>query len=136
MFLALSRVGFGITSAPGVWIKRLCALLIVLFAAVGSARYYGTVLNKEGLLQVLKEAHFDEVCRRLEETKGKRILIYDNDMLLTPWLCYHAHRDAVYVDESFIIPTGVSRTVAFSVPPDISTIGIKVFPSAFTDLQR
>ena len=76
----------------------LFAALIVAAAAAGSVRYYSEVLNNEGLLRYVREPHFLNVCRELEEIKNKRVLVFETHPLLTAWLCYHARHNDVYFD--------------------------------------
>ena len=83
VFVALSRVAaINPGHAIGVLMKLLCAV-IVAGAAAGSVRYYSEVLNNEGLLRYVREPHFLNVCRELEEIKNKRVLLFENDPLLT-----------------------------------------------------
>ncbi len=102
VFVALSRVAANNQDHPiGVLMKLLCAM-IVAAAAAGSVRYYSEVLNNEGLLRYVREPRFLNVCRELEEIKNKRVLVFETDPLLTPWLCYHARHNDVYFDGRFI----------------------------------
>jgi hypothetical protein len=135
-FLGLSRWGADKQEIPIGVLKKLCAVLIVSSAAAGSVRYYTEVLNNEGLLKHFRDPRFEEVCRQLEKTGNKRVLVFDNDVYLTPWLCYHARHDDVYVDGNFLTPPGVSRGAMFSSVPNLATIDIKVSPDRFIELKR
>lgn len=108
VFLGLSRLGANKQRLPLELLKKACAVLIV--AGAGSIRYYCGVLGEEGLVKKITEPRFAEVCRLLENTKNNRVFLCENDVLLTPWLCYHARHGEIFVDGNFISPSGLSRT--------------------------
>jgi hypothetical protein len=94
------------------------------------------VLNNEGLLRYFREPRFLEVCRELEHIKNKRVFLYENDELLTPWLCYHARRNEVYVDAQFTVDLDFLRRAPFSKTPDFKTIDFAVTPERIVDLKN
>jgi hypothetical protein len=63
------------------------------------------------------------------------VFVFQNDVLLTPWLCYHARHNDVYVDGRFISPSGFSRSAPFSKVPDLETIDFEVTPDRIIDLR-
>jgi hypothetical protein len=135
-FLGLSRLGANQQKIPVGVLKKVCALLIVSGAAAGSARYYQQVLNNEEWLRHFRDPRFEEVCRQLQNTANKRVFLFENDVLLTPWLCYYARHDDVYVDSAFVFPPDLSHLAAFSSVPNLETIDIKVSPDRFIDLKH
>jgi hypothetical protein len=136
VFVALSRLAANNQDPPIRTLNRLFAMCIVAAAAVGSVPYYCNVLQSGGLLKIFRESHFLIVCRQLEETKDKRVFVFQNDILLTPWLCYHARHNDVYVDGRFINPSGFSRAAPFSKVPDLETIDFEVSPDRIIDLRN
>jgi hypothetical protein len=134
VFVALSVVGNRQDHPPGMP-KKLLAALIVAAAAAGSTTYYSEVLNNEGLLRFVREPRFLKVCRALEEIKNKRVFLFENDPLLTPWLCYHARHNDVYVDAQFAIDSDFLRLAPFSAVPDFKTIDLVVAPDRIVDLR-
>jgi hypothetical protein len=135
VFVALSRVGahsqIRAVSVP----KRLLATLIVAAAVAGSARYYSEVVNNGGLLRIFREPRYLNVCRKLEEIKNKRVLIFENDGLLTPWLCYFARHNDVYVDGRILTESSVPSPFPFSVLPDLEKIDLVVSRERIVDLR-
>ena len=135
IFVALSRVAAKNQSRPiGVLKKLLCAV-IVAAAAAGSVGYYSEVLNNEGLLRYVREPRFQNVCRELEETKNKRVLIFETHPLLTPWLCYHARHNDVYFDGRFLSDQPVPAGAPFSKIPDLENIDLVVTRDRIVDLR-
>ena len=118
----------------GVLKKLLCAM-IVIAAAAGSVRYYSEVLNNGGLLRIFREPRFLNVCRELEEIKNKRVLIFENDGLLTPWLCYFARHNDVYVDGRILSESPVPPPFPFSVLPDLKKVDFVVTCERIVDLR-
>src|SRR5271165_4693469 len=122
VFIALSRIeAKNQDRAIGVLKKLLCAV-IVAAAVAGSVRYYSEVLSNRGLLRYVREPRFQNVCRELEETKNKRVLLFENDPLLTRWLCYHARHNDVYLDGRFISDSSVPPFAAFARVPDLANV--------------
>jgi hypothetical protein len=135
VFVALSRVfAYRQTRAIGIE-KRLFATLIVSAAAAGSVRYYSEVLHNGGLLRIFREPRFLSVCRELQEIKGKRVFIFENDGLLTPWLCYYARHNEVYVDGRIINESVVPPPYPFSVLPDLKNVDFVVSRERIVDLK-
>jgi hypothetical protein len=135
VFVALSRV-FAHRQIRGVGNpKKLLATLIVAAAATGSVRYYSEVLNNGGLLRIFREPRFLNVCRELEEIKNKRVFIFENDGLLTPWLCYFARHNDVYVDGRILSESPVPPPFPFSVLPDLKNIDLVVTCERIVDLR-
>jgi hypothetical protein len=135
VFVALSRV-FAHRQIRGVGTpKKLLATLIVTAAAAGSVRYYSEVLNNGGLLRIFREPRFLNVCRELEEIKNKRVFIFENDGLLTPWLCYFARHNDVYVDGRILTESPVPPPFPFSVLPDLKNIDLVVTRERIVDLS-
>jgi hypothetical protein len=135
VFVALSTV-FAHSQIRGVGVpKRLLATLIVAAAAAGSVRYYSEVLNNGGLLRIFREPRFLDVCRDLEQIKNKRVFIFENDGLLTPWLCYFARHNDVYVDGRIINESTFSPAFPFSVLPDLKKVDFVVTRERIVDLR-
>ncbi len=135
VFVALSRVAANNQDHPiGVLKKLLCAI-IVAAAAAGSVRYYSEVLNNEGLLRYVREPRFLNVCRELEEIKNKRVLVFETNPLLTPWLCYHARHNDVYFDGRFISDSSVPPSAPFSKVPDLANVDFVVTRDRIVDLR-
>jgi hypothetical protein len=131
-FVALSRIA-AINSgghAIGVLMKLLCAG-IVAAAGAGSAKDYSQVLNNEDLLRYVREPRFQNVCRELEEKKGKRLLLFENDPLLNRWLCYHARHNEVYFDGDSSFPPFAS----FATVPDLATVDFVATRERIVDLR-
>jgi hypothetical protein len=135
VFVALARVAANNQHRPIRVLKKLFSALIVAAAAGGSLRYYSEVLHNEGLLSFLREPRFLKVCRELEEIQNKRIFLFENDPLLTPWLCYHARHNEVYVDAKFTMDLDFLRLAPFSKAPDFKTIDFTVTPDRIVDLR-
>ena len=135
VFVPLSRIsGDNQERLLGV-LTKLLAAFIVAAGAVGSVRYYSEVLDNAGLLQFVREPRFLAVCRQLEEIKNKRVFLFENDPLLTPWLCYHARHNEVYVEAQFAIESDFLRLAPFSKVPDFKTIDFVVAPDRIIDLK-
>jgi hypothetical protein len=135
IFVALSRVAAKNQSRPiGVLKKLLCAV-IVAAAAAGSVRYYSEVLNNEGLLRYVREPRFQNVCRELEETKNKRVLIFETHPLLTPWLCYHARHNDVYFNTRLTGDSSLPDVDSFPNVPDLANIDLVVTRNQMLDLR-
>jgi hypothetical protein len=134
-FVALSRVAAHHQDRPVAVLKKLLATFIVAAAAAGSFRYYTEVLKSEGLLRTVREPRFLNVCRELEEMKNQRVYIFEDDYVRTPWLCYHARHNDVYVDGSFTSPSGFARFGPFSKVPDLKNIDFTVTPDRIVDLR-
>ena len=135
VFVALSRVGAHSQVRAVAIPKGLIATLIVAAAAAGSGRYYSEVLNNGGLLRIFREPRFLNVCRELEEIKNKRVLIFENDGLLTPWLCYFARHNDVYVDGRILTESPVPPPFPFSVLPDLEKVDFVVNRDRIVDLK-
>jgi hypothetical protein len=99
-------------------LANLFCFLILVSVAAGSVRYYGEVLNDDGLLRYVREPRFLSVCRALEEIKNKRVLIFETNPSLTGWLCYHGRHNDVSVNGQFHNGSRLQRfaPVATAVP--------------------
>jgi hypothetical protein len=135
VFVALSQVTAHHRERPVDALKKLLAMFIVAAATAGSFRYYNEVINRGGLLGTVLEPRFLNVCRELEEMKNQRLYVFENDYLLTPWLCYYARHNDVYVDGSFIGSSNFSRFAPFSKVPDLKNIDFTVTPDRIVDLR-
>jgi hypothetical protein len=116
-------------------LRKLIAALIVAAAAAGSVRSYSQVLHNEGLLNYVRDPRFLSVCRQLEEIKNKRVLVFENHPLLTPWLCYHARHNNVYFDGHFISDSAVPPLASFSQLPDLDHVDLVVTRDRIVDLR-
>ena len=135
IFVALSRIEAKNQNRPiGVLKKLLCAV-IVAAAAAGSIRYYSEVLNNEGLLTYVREPRFQNVCRELEETINKRVLIFETHPLLTPWLCYHARHNDVYFCARLPSDSSLPDVDSFPKVPDLANIDLVVTRNQILDLR-
>jgi hypothetical protein len=134
-FVALARVAGKRQTHPDGIVRKLFSAFIVVAAAAGSVRYYSEVLDNRGLLRTFREPHFLEICRELEGIKNKRVFVFWNDPLLSPWLCYHARHNDVYVDGHFISDSSFSRRAPFSKVPDLASIDFEVTPDRIVDLR-
>jgi hypothetical protein len=114
---------------------KLLAATIVAAAAVGSARYYLEVLNDGDLLKYVREPHFLKVCRELEETKDKRIFIFETHPLLTSWLCYHARHNDVYFNGRLISDSPVPQVSSFAKFSDLENIDLVATRDQIVDLK-
>jgi hypothetical protein len=122
VFVALSRVAASSQDrALGVLKKLFCAM-IVAAAAAGAIRYYSEVLNNKDLLRFVREPRFLDVCRALEKIKNKRVLVFETNPLLTPWLCYHARHNDVYFDGRLISDSPVPPSLPFTKVPNLDNI--------------
>ncbi len=135
VFVALSRVAANNQDRPIGVLKKLLSALIVTAAAAGSVRYYSEVLNNEGLLRYVREPRFLNVCRELEEIKNKRVLVFETDPLLTPWLCYHARHNDVYFDGRFMSDSAFPQPFPFSKVPDLENVDFVVTRDRIVDLR-
>ena len=135
VFVSLSRVDANNQHRLSRILKKLLCAMIVAAAAAGSVRYYSEVLNNEGLLSELREAHFQNVCRQLEKIKNKRVLVFETDSFLTPWLCYHARHNDVYFDNRAISDGPVPSFSPFSKIPDIANVDLVVTRDRIVDLR-
>ena len=135
VFVALSRVAaINPGHAIGVLMKLLCAVTVA-GAAAGSVRYYSEVLNNEGLLRYVREPRFLNVCRELEKITNKRVLLFENDPLLTRWLCYHARHNDVYFDGRFISDSSVPPFAPFAKVPDLANVDFVATRDRIVDLR-
>jgi hypothetical protein len=116
-------------------LMKLLAAFIVASAAGGSFRYYAEVLNNGGLLVTFREPRFLNVCRRLEEIRNKRLYLFENNYLLTPWLCYHARHNDVYVDLPLNFNSGFSRNGPFAKARNLENMDFAVTPYRIFDLR-
>jgi len=131
----LSRIAANTQIRPTVVLKKLLCAIVVTAAAAGSARYYSDVLNNSRLLGEVREAHFQSVCRELEQIKNKRVLVFETDSYLTPWLCYHARHSDVYFDNR---PISDGPNPSFSRPvmvPDLANVDLVATRDRIVDLR-
>jgi hypothetical protein len=136
VFAALSGLAAHLQDRSLRMLEKLLAVFMVAATAAGSMRYYDEVLNNEGLLRFVREPHFLKVCRALEKMKNQRLFLFENDPLLTPWLCYHARHNVVYVDAQFAIDSDFLRLAPFSAVPEFKTIDFVVAPDRIVDLRN
>ena len=135
VFVPLSRIAANNQDRSIGVLKKLTCATIIVAAAAGSVRYYSEVLNNGGLLRIFREPRFLNVCRELEEIKNKRVFIFENDGLLTPWLCYYARHNDVYVDGRILSESPVPPPFPFSVLPDLKNVDFVVTRERIVDLR-
>jgi hypothetical protein len=135
VFVALSRICTNNLDRPLGVLTKVLSVCIVAAAAAGSVRYYSDVLNNEGLLTDVREAHFQSVCHELEVMKNKRVLVFETDPLLTPWLCYHARHNDVYFDNRPIIDAFVASFSQFAKVPDLANVDFVATRDRIVDLR-
>jgi hypothetical protein len=135
VFVALSRVAVHQQGRPTIALIQFLGAGIVAVAATGSARYYSEVLNNEGLLTMIREPRFLDVCRALEETKSKRVLVLETHPLLAAWLCYHARHNDVYFDGRSISDSSLPPGLPFSKIPDLENVDLVATRSRTVDLR-
>jgi hypothetical protein len=135
VFVALSRVAANSHYRPVAVLTKLLCAIIVAAAAAGSVRYYSEVLNNGDLLRFVREPRFLNVCRKLEEIKNKRVLVFETHQLLTPWLCYHARHNDVYFDGRLISDSGVPPLAPFSKIPELANIDFVATRDRIVDLR-
>jgi hypothetical protein len=134
-FVPLSRVATKRKDRPlAILIKLLCAAIVVA-AASGSVRSYSKVLKNEGLLSVFRKPRFLKVCRDLEATKSKRVLVFETHPLLAAWLCYHARHNDVYFDGQLISNSAIPPGLPFSKVPDLETVDFVVTRNQLVNLR-
>jgi hypothetical protein len=117
-------------------LKILFSALIMAAAAGGSFRYYCEILDNRDLLRFVREPHFLNVCRELEDIKNKRVLVFETHPLLTPWLCYHARHNDVYFDGRLISDSPVPQFASFSKMPDLANLDFVVTRDRIVDLKN
>ena len=136
VFVGLSRVAaINRGHTIGVLMKLLCAITVA-GAAAGSVRYYSEVLNNKGFLTYVREPHFLNVCRELEEISNKRVFVFETNPLLTSWLCYHARHNDVYFDGRLISDSPVPPGLPFSKVPDVATLDFVATRDRLVDLRE
>jgi hypothetical protein len=135
VFIALSRGAAYSRAHPIGLLKTLLSALIVVAAAAGSIRYYGEVLNNEGLLSYVREPRFLNVCHELESIKNKRVLVFETYPLLTQWLCYHARRNDVYYDVRPIGESAYLQLFPFLTVPSLENVDFVVSRDRIVDLK-
>ena len=134
-FLAPSAVVTNNQGRPVRVLKNLLCAIIVATAGAGSIRYYSEVLQNGGFLRYFRDPDFLNVCRELEEIKNKRIFVFENDHLLTPWICYHARHNDVYFDGGLVSDTPVPLPVPFSKAPDLKEVDFVATRDRIVDLK-
>jgi hypothetical protein len=112
----------------------LCAV-IVLAVGAGSGRYYSEVLDNDGLLKAFRDPDFLGVCRDLEKSKDKRVVIFETQPLLAAWLCYHARYNEVYFDGRLLSNSPIPPGLSFSELPDLAGVDFVVTRERITDLK-
>ena len=135
LFVCLSRVAANNQDHAIGFLKKLLYAIIVTAAAAGSARYYSEVLKNEGWLRYLREPRFLDVCRELEGIRNKRVLVFETDSLLTPWLCYHARHNDVYFDDRSISDGPIPSFSRFAKVPDLANVDVVVTRDRIVDLR-
>jgi hypothetical protein len=135
VFIALSRTAAYSQVRPVGFVKTVLSTLIVAAAAAGSIRYYGEVLNNEGLLRYVREPRFLKVCGELESIKNKRVLVFETYPLLTQWLCYHARQNDVYYDIRSINDSIYPQLFPFLKVPDLENVDFVVARDRIVDLK-
>jgi hypothetical protein len=136
VFVALSKVA---AINPGHTIEVLMKVLSAITVggvAAGSVRYYSEVLENQGFLTYVREPHFLNVCRELEQIKNKRVFVFETNPLLTSWLCYHARHNDVYFDGRLISDSPVPPGLPFSKIPDIATLDFAATRERVVDLRE
>ena len=112
-------------------------LLTVLFTALalfGSIKEYREVANNTELLASLRDPRFLDVCRRLENTRDKNVLLFESDRFLLAWLCYHARHSYAYCDANFIgDAVTVNQPFPFSLIPSLDTFDLFVSRNQVVD---
>jgi hypothetical protein len=135
VFVALSRVA-AIYQGDAIRVLiKLFFVVTVTFSAAGSVQYYSEVLQNKGLLRGLREPRFLNVCRELEKITNKRVLLFENDPLLTRWLCYYARRNDVYLDGRFISDSSVPPFAPFAMVPDLANVDLVATRDRMVDLR-
>jgi hypothetical protein len=134
-FVALSRVAANNRDRSIGVLKKLFSAMIVVAAVAGSFRSYSEVLNNKDLLRFVREPHFLEVCRALEKIKNKRVLVFETNPLLTPWLCYHARHNNVYFDGRLISDSPVPPSLPFSKVPNLDNVDLVATRDRIVDLR-
>jgi hypothetical protein len=135
VFLVLSRAAANAQSRSLRVVTIILAALMVAAGAAGSARYYSEVFHNGDLLRFVRNPRFLSVCAALEETKNKRVLVFETHPLLTAWLCYHARHDEVYFDGRLISDSSVPQVASFSKIPDLSNIDLVATRDRLVDLR-
>ena len=135
VFVALSRVAANSQNRPIGVLKKLLSTIIVAAAAAGSVRYYSEVLNNGGLLRYVRDCHFLNVCRELEQIKNKRVFVFENNPWLVRSLCYHARCNDVYFDGQFMSDSPLPPLARFSKVPDLENVDYVVTRDKIVDLR-
>jgi len=135
MFVPVARIAANNQNHSIGMLKKLLCAMIVAAAAAGSVRYYSEVLNDGDLLRIVREPHFLNVCRELEEIKNKRVLVFETHPLLTAWLCYHARQNDVYFNGRSISDSSVPQIASFSKIPDLENIDFVATRDRIVDLR-
>ena len=135
VFVALSRIApINPGHAVGALMKLFCAGTVA-GAAARSVGYYSEVLKNEGLLRYVRELHFLNVCRELAEIKEKRVLLFENDPLLSRWLWYYARNNGVYFDGRLISDSFAPPLAPFARVPDLANVDFVANPDRIVDLR-
>jgi hypothetical protein len=136
VFVALSRVPATHQNRPVGVLKKLICAMIVVAAAAGSVRYYSEVLNNDvDVLKYVREPRFQSVCRRLEEIKNKRVVVFETHPWLAPWLCYHARHNDVYYNGRFVSDSSSPRLDPLSMIPDLASVDFVATRDRIIDLK-
>ena len=136
VFVALSRVALNNQGRTIRVLKNLLCAFIVAAATTGSVRYYCEVLNNSGgTLSDVREARFLNVCRELEKIKNKRVLVFETHPWITPWLCYHARHNDVYLDGRYISNPAFPELASISKVPDLANVDLVVTRDRIVDLK-
>jgi hypothetical protein len=133
-FIAAARIAAN-HSRPVAILKKLLCLVTIVAVGAGSLRYYAEVLDNQGLLKIFREPRFLEVCGALEETKNKRVLVFETHPLLAAWLCYHGRHNEVYFDGRLISDSPVPPNLPFSGVPDLANVDLVATRDQVVDLK-
>jgi hypothetical protein len=133
-FVSLFRIAANKQGRSIGLVKKLICATIIVAAARGSVQYYSEVLDNGDVLGYLREPRFLEVCRKLEEMKNKRVLLFESHPWLTQWLCYHARHNDVYFDGRFISDSSVPA-LPFLEFPNLAKIDFVATRDRIVDLN-
>jgi hypothetical protein len=135
LFVPLSGVVANNKRYPIRMLTNLLCSLVAAAVAAGSVRYYVEVLNNSGLLRYVREPHFLNVSRTLEEMKNKRVLVFETNPGLTLWLCYHARHNEVYVNSQLNSNAQMPLSAPVSTVSDLAKLDFVVTRDRIVDLR-
>jgi hypothetical protein len=116
--------------------RILLMALLLAVASLGSIKEYRIVTDNTELLASLRDPKFLDVCRRLEEVKNKKILLFEADRFLVAWLCYHARNADTYCDARFIGDVAtINQSFLFLSTPRLETVDLFVSRDRIVDTK-